>query len=96
MDASFWNPITVNYDDIDSIEYREGDISGSRLWGLESFRLLLGNFENEEFGNHTRYTYYKPEACIVLTVKGKTMVISGRDAAETTSIYNELTARTEG
>ena len=96
MDASFWNPLTVKYDDIESLEYFPGNVEGTRTWGLGSFRLLLGTFKNAEFGYHTRYTYYDPEACIVLTAKGKTLVISGRDAAETMSIFNELTARLEG
>lgn len=96
LEASFWNDLTVNYGDIESIEYRDGNVDGTRTWGLGSFRLLLGAFENEEFGSYTRYTYYQPEACVVLTVKGKTLVISGADAAETTAIYEALTARLEG
>lgn len=96
LDPTYWNSLTIHYDEIEAIEYREGNVDGSRTWGVGSFRLLLGAFENEEFGNHTRYTYYKPEACIILTVKGKTLVISGADAAETQAIYAELNARMEG
>ena len=96
LEASFWNDLTVKYADIEAIEYRSGNVDGTRTWGLGSFRLLLGAFENEEFGSYTRYTYYQPEACIVLTVKGKTLVISGADAAETTAIYDTLIQRTEG
>lgn len=96
IDPSIWNSLTVDYTDITNIELREGNISGTRTWGLGSFRLLLGAFENEEFGNYTRYTYYNPEACIVLTCGQKTLVISGRDAAETKTIYNELIERLEG
>ena len=53
----------------------------------------MGYFENEEFGVYTRYTYYKPEACIVLTADGKTLVISGETAAETQAVYQELLSR---
>ena len=60
-----------------------------------SFRLLLGNFENDEFGNYTRYTYYKPEACVVMQVNGKTLVLSGKDAAETQAIYQQLLDKTQ-
>ena len=70
-------------------------MEGSRVFGIGSFRLLLGNFENEEFGNYTRYTYYHAEACVVLHVNGKTLVLSGRDKAETQAIYQELLAKTE-
>lgn len=95
LEASFWQDLTVNYDDIESIEYRSGNVDGTRTWGLGSFRLLLGSFENEQFGSYTRYTYYNPEACIVLTVNGKTLVISGADSAETAAIYDALSARLE-
>ena len=90
MDASFSAPVNLPYDSIESIEYREGDVEGARVGGFGSFRLLLGFFENEEFGTYSRYTYYKPDGCIVVTAKGETLVFSGADAAETTEIYNTL------
>ena len=67
----------------------------SRVFGVGSFRLLLGSFENEEFGNYTRYTYYNPEACVVMKVNGKTLVLSGKDAEETQAIYSQLVERTQ-
>ena len=95
LDASLWQDLTVRYDEIESIEYRNGNVDGSRTRGLGSFRLLLGDFRNDEFGSYTRYTYYDPGACVVLTVNGETLVISGTDAAETAAIYDALTARME-
>ena len=83
------------YDSIDSVEYRAGNVPGSRVFGVGSFRLLLGSFENEEFGNYTRYTYYNPEACVVMKINGKTLVLSGKDAAETQDIYQQLLERTK-
>ena len=96
IEASYWDDLTVNYSEVESIEYREGNVDGTRTWGLGSWKLLLGAFENEEFGNYTRYTYYRPEACVILTVSGKTLVVSGENAAETKAIYAELIARMEG
>lgn len=93
--ASYYDDLTVFYDRIDSVEYRDGNVPGSRVFGVGSFRLLLGNFENEEFGNYTRYTYYKPEACVVMQVNGKTLVLSGKDAAETQAIYQQLLDKTQ-
>lgn len=92
--ASYYDDLTVFYNRVESVEYRDGNVDGSRVFGIGSFRLLLGNFENEEFGNYTRYTYYNPEACVVLQVGGKTLVLSGRDKAETQAIYQELLAKT--
>ena len=93
--ASFYDDLTVFYDRVESVEYREGNVPGSRVYGVGSFRLLLGNFENDEFGNYTRYTYYKPEACVVMQVNGKTLVLSGKDAAETQAIYQQLLDKTQ-
>lgn len=90
IEASYYPDLTVDYSAIDAIEYRDGNVDGIRVGGLGTFRLLLGYFQNEEFGTYTRYTYYKPEACVVLTVKGKTLVLSGEDAAETQEIYQQL------
>ncbi|MDO5544526.1 MAG: SdpI family protein [Eubacteriales bacterium] len=93
--ASFYDDLTVFYDRVENVEYREGSVEGSRVFGVGSFRLLLGTFENEEFGNYTRYTYYNPEACVVMKVNGKTLVLSGKDKAETQEIYRQLLERTQ-
>ena len=93
--ASFYDDLTVAYDRVESVEYRDGNVPGGRVFGVGSFRLLLGSFENEEFGNYTRYTYYNPEACVVMKVNGKTLVLSGKDQTETQSIYQQLLEKTQ-
>lgn len=80
IEASFWDDLTVEYNAIDSIEYRENDDAGTRTYGLGSPRLLAGAFQNEEFGSYTRYSYVGCDACVVLTVEGKTLVINGVDS----------------
>lgn len=90
VDADMYTNYVVRYDTIEDIEYRDENVPGLRVGGYGSFRLLMGFFENEEFGTHTRYTYYDPEACIVATVRGKTVVLSGKTAAETRDIYETL------
>lgn len=93
MDASYYGPLTLRYENIEDIQYREDDVDGTRVMGFGSFRLLLGFFENEEFGAYSRYTYYKPNSCIVVTANGQTLVFSGKDAAETQLLYQELMTR---
>jgi len=93
IDPSFHKPVSVSYDAIDSIEYREGNIPGTRINGFGSLHLLLGYFENEEFGNHFRYTYYKPESCVVLTVSQETIVLSGKTTEESRLIYETLLSK---
>lgn len=90
IDPSFQSAAKLSYDKITDLEYREENMDGTRTWGYGSYRLLLGQFENEEFGTYTRYTYYRPDACIVITAGEKTYVLSGRDPAETQALYQEL------
>lgn len=92
--GSYYGSQTVSYADIDSLELRQDDVPGSRVFGVGSYRLLLGTFRNEEFGTYTRYTYYKPEACVVVRMGEKVLVLSGKDKAETQEIYDQLLAHT--
>lgn len=93
MDATFSSPVYLYYDSIEAVEYREGNVEGVRTAGFGSLRLLTGWFENEEFGSYSRYTYYMPDGCIIVTARGETLVFSGKDAAETQEIYQELLNR---
>lgn len=90
IDTNMYTDHVVYYDDIESVEYRDGNVDGSRIGGFGSLHLLMGYFKNEEFGTHIRYTYYNPEACVVLDVGGKALVLSGETKEETRAIYQEL------
>ena len=92
--GSYYGGQTVSYADIDSLELRQDDVPGSRVFGVGSYRLLLGTFRNAEFGTYTRYTYYKPESCIVVRMGEKVLVLSGKDKAETQGIYDQLLTHT--
>ena len=74
-------------------EFREGNVPGLRIGGFGSFRLLMGYFENEEFGTYIRYTYYNPDACVVLTTDNKHVVLSGETLEETQALYQTLTEK---
>ncbi len=93
VEPSHYNCITVPFENITGLELRESDIPGERIWGYGSLRLLLGHFENEEFGDYTRYTYYKPESCIVIHLDEDILVLSGEDAAATRAIYEAIQNR---
>ncbi len=90
IEASFWSDLTVEYDAITDIQYREEGVPGSRANGVGSARLLVGLFQNEEFGNYTRYTYTGSKPCVVLNVEGKILVINGTDEAATKEIYETI------
>lgn len=93
IDTDLYSDHVVYYDAIEAVEYREGNVSGMRVGGYGSFRLLMGYFKNDEFGTYVRYTYYKPDACVVLTLNEKTLVLSGETKEATEAIYQELVKR---
>ena len=94
--ADGWAGRSVSYADIETVEYRETDDPGSRVGGVGSFRLLAGQFKNDEFGAYTRYSYVKCQHCVVLRVKGKALVINGADETATRTIYDTLLQKTGG
>jgi len=90
IDTDMYSDYILRYEAVDSVEFREGNVPGLRVGGYGSFRLLMGFFENEEFGTYTRYTYYKPEACVVITCGEKKVVLSGETYEETEKLYLDL------
>ena len=92
-DTNMYSDNILYYDAVESVEFREGNVPGLRVGGFGSFRLLLGFFENEEFGTYIRYTYYNPEACVVVHLNNQILVLSGETQEETTALYQELLAR---
>ena len=93
VEASYYSDLTVAYDTVDQIEYRTDCELGSRRFGFGSPRLSMGTFRNEEFGDYTRYTYTRCDACVVLTSGDRVLVLSGEDAAATEAIYQTLCER---
>lgn len=91
--ASYWSDKEIVYADVDSIEYSNDMVGGSRTNGFGGPRLQMGSFKNNELGKYTRYTYTKCDECIVLSVKGKKVVISGEDEESTQAMYDELLQR---
>lgn len=90
VEATYWEDIEVAYEDIDSIEYREECDVGVRTNGFGSPRLLMGTFQNDEFGYYTRYSYTNCDACVILNIDGRVLVVSGRDVENTLKIYELL------
>ena len=95
IDASYWSDVTVKYENIKNITYRDDVRAGSRESGFGSPRLGMGSFENREFGYYTRYCYEKCKECVVLEVGNKMLVINAEDEAATKELYEALKEKLE-
>ena len=90
IEADYHADSSVAYEKIDSIEFRETAPEGTREWGFASARLMMGFFDNEEFGAHTRYSYTGTDACIVVTCGDDVLILNDKDENATRALYEEL------
>ena len=90
IEADYHADSTVPYEKIDSIEFRETAPVGIRKWGFASARLMMGFFDNEEFGSHTRYSYTGTDAHIVLTCGEDVLILNAKTEEATQALYEEL------
>ncbi len=95
VEASFWGDVSIDYSDIDTVEYRENGVPGSRIYGFGTPRLSLGNFKNDEFGTYARYTYTGNKPCIVLTVGEKIIVLGTNEEQNLYELYETISEKIE-
>lgn len=57
INATYWSDLEIDYSEVDTIEYRKDLDVGVRTNGFGSARLLMGIFQNDEFGSYTLYAY---------------------------------------
>ncbi len=91
--ASYAEDLTVRYEGIETIEYRESFDVGVREMGFGSPRLSTGTFKNDEFGRYTIYAYTQGEGAVVLKNGDSVLVIVGKTAEQTKAIYDTLAAK---
>ena len=90
IDGSFKQNMTVDYADVDRMEYRESMDFGVRTFGFGSPKLSAGTFQNDEFGSYTLYAYTGCKAAIVLERDGRQLVINAENAEDTKALYEAL------
>lgn len=93
VDSIYHESATVSYGDITSVEYAENMKTGTRTFGFSSAKLSLGSYNSEELGAHTRYTYNKCDACVVVRVEDSVLVFNAQTPEETRALYNTLLSK---
>ncbi len=95
VSATYLSDATVNYSEIDEIEYRTDFDIGVRTNGFGSAKLSLGMFENDELGSYTLYAYAGAEGYIIIKSDGNALVIGLRDAEDTRAVYDTVIQKTD-
>jgi len=90
VEASYWKDLSLDYDKMEHIEYRDTCDAGTRTYGFNTPRISMGSFRNDEFGAYTRYTYTQCRACVIITVEDHVLVLNGKDTAATKALYEQL------
>lgn len=91
VDAGCYSDYYIPYSEIQEVAYREAPSNGSRVSGFGNLRFQFGYYKNDELGTYVRYTTCNPDFCVVLTLPKQTVVLSGRDEAETRALFERLT-----
>ena len=94
VDSTYYESVTLGYEKIDSVEYRDDFNIGMRSYGFASARLSLGVFQNEELGYYTCYSYAGADAHLVIKSEGKFLVIGLKTSEETKALYESINAKT--
>ncbi|MBE6779627.1 MAG: DUF1648 domain-containing protein [Ruminococcaceae bacterium] len=90
VDSTYYDPLTINYSDIEEIKVKENDQIGVKEFAFNSAKLSLGKFINDEFGSHTRYTYNACKTVVVMKIDGKILVINDKNDDVTREIYLKI------
>lgn len=90
----YWNNVTIDYEDLDSIRYVDDFQQGIRTNGFASAKLSLGMFKHEVLGDYTCYCYTACDDAIILQSGDEILVLNGKTEKETVELYNQLLLRT--
>lgn len=93
VEAQGWSDYTVDYEQIDSISYKENLFQNGndrRTNGMGNLKYGMGNFRNDIYGDYIRYTHASCHSYVVMYIGGKILVVNGADESETKKIYDTL------
>ncbi len=93
VDSEYYDPLTLNFTDIRNVDFYDEMEIGTKQMGFNSATLSIGKFKNKALGEHTRYTYNKCSAVIVIESDGKLLVINAKTAKATKEIYNHIVGK---
>ncbi len=60
-----------------------------------NFSILMGEFENSEFGAYTRYSYSDCKSCVIIRADDRVLVLNEKDEVATKELYETLLSKTK-
>ncbi len=88
--ADYWSDLTVDYAQIETVEYVEDMSYRARTSGFNSPRLSMGIYRNAEYGNFTLYAYTKCSSAVILRSGDRLLLINGETPEDTAELYERL------
>ena len=89
--GTYMDTFFIPFEDIDEVLYFAEYDPGIRTFGFGSARLLMGTFQNETWGTYTLYGYRASESAILIRSGEKLLVLTGKNAPETSEMFIQLT-----
>ena len=93
IDASLKSEISIPYSDITYIELRTDIDYGHRVIGTSTSKVLIGDFDNDEFGRYTLAVYKDTSKAIVIHTAEEVYVTNLSDDGSTEELYQDLLTR---
>ncbi|MEG0277004.1 MAG: DUF3784 domain-containing protein [Coprobacillus sp.] len=81
---------TVDFDDIEKVEYKKDINLGSRTWGVGSFKVSAGNFKNDIYGSYKLYANANCHSYVVLSTSDGYVVINEKTEEKTLELFEKV------
>ncbi|AEY67208.1 PH domain-containing protein [Clostridium sp. BNL1100] len=88
--GTFVGGTTIPLNEITSIVYVHSLDIGSRQFGMGTFKMASGTYQNEKFGSYKLYSYSKVNAFIIIHYGDKILVFNQSDVENTKKLYNQI------
>ena len=96
VEASYYRDITIDYDRIVWTQYFDELDVGIRTMGFGSARLLMGSFQNEQFGDYTLYAYRGSDAYIAVGSGDEVIVVGMKESDDPQAVYETILEHING
>ncbi len=88
--GTFVSGTTIPIKEITSVEYVDSLDIGSRKFGMGTYKMASGTYQNERFGSYKLYSYTKVNAFVIVHYGDKILVFNQSNVENTKKFYNQI------